>query len=274
MRLLAILVSSATLSFLCGLPAVHADDFMLVIDRDGISDEVPALLNVTDYFNGEAPFSAVKNDVQRQEESLLLDVGYEHSGHGTRRLMAIADALVPETPPIVSLQGPLSEAEQHVLCAMRKAQIERSEAVTTWLAALLSERLGRPSALIKEALEDAHFCETPPQGESVQTPVMEVHLRRDGVVVSSNLVWNVCVAGGPIGKDLIMRNRDTFEHRRGHVHRRIPYSCRDYHRGDRALWRHPDVPDLEVMLDDRGRLVGGLPWGYIAVRDIVGIAAK
>lgn len=94
-----------------------------------------------------------------------------------------------------------------------------------------------------------------------------LRLSKDGVVRSRNPVWNVCISGKPIRKGLVMWNTDTFEYRRGHLHLRIPFSCRDYHRGNVSLWRHPDFPDLHVFLDTKGRLIGGMPFSYIAVRD-------
>lgn len=94
-----------------------------------------------------------------------------------------------------------------------------------------------------------------------------LRLTKDGVVRSRNPVWNVCISGKPIRKGLVMRNVDTFEYRRGHVRLRIPFTCRDYHRGNLSVWRHPDFQDLDMFLDAKGRLIGGVPFPYIAVRD-------
>lgn len=94
-----------------------------------------------------------------------------------------------------------------------------------------------------------------------------LRLKNNGVVRSSNPVWNVCVSGKPIRKGLVMRNIDTFDYRRAHVHKVIPLSCRDYHRGALNIWKHPDFHDLQLLLDSNGSLLGGLPYGYIAVRD-------
>ncbi len=100
-----------------------------------------------------------------------------------------------------------------------------------------------------------------------------LRLRQDGVVVSSNPVWNVCVSGAPIRLGLIRHNRDTYHHRRGHMHRDIPLTCRDYHRGDTSVWKHPDFPELELTLDARGHVVAGIPSGFIAVRDQASLVA-
>lgn len=94
-----------------------------------------------------------------------------------------------------------------------------------------------------------------------------IRLKKDGVVRSRNPVWNVCISGKPIRKGLLMRNTDAFDYRRGHLHLRIPFTCRDYHRGNVSVWRHPDFPDVDVLLDSKGRLIGGVPFSYIAVRD-------
>ncbi len=94
-----------------------------------------------------------------------------------------------------------------------------------------------------------------------------IRLQKNGVVRSSNPVWNVCISGQPIRKGLIMKNTDVFEYRRGHLHMHIPFTCRDYHRGDLKVWKHPDFPNVELLLDGKGRLIGGVPFSFIAVRD-------
>ncbi len=94
-----------------------------------------------------------------------------------------------------------------------------------------------------------------------------IRLSVAGVVRSTNPVWNVCVSGHSIPLGLIRRNRDTYHYRRGHVKKEIPFTCRDYHRGDVSVWSHPDFPDLQLTLDSKGHLKGGIQEGYIAVRD-------
>ncbi len=103
-------------------------------------------------------------------------------------------------------------------------------------------------------------------GNSLATQQV-LRLKKNGVVRSSNPVWNVCVSGKPIRKGLVSRNVDSVEYRRGHLHKKIPFSCRDYHRGALNIWEHPDFYDLQLLLDSNGSLLGGLPYGYIAVRD-------
>lgn len=94
-----------------------------------------------------------------------------------------------------------------------------------------------------------------------------VRLSSEGVVRSTNPVWNVCISGHSVSLGLIRHNRETYHYRRGHVKKEIPLSCRDYHTGDIAVWSHPDFPGLEVTLDAKGHLKGGIQQGYIAVRD-------
>ncbi len=102
--------------------------------------------------------------------------------------------------------------------------------------------------------------------DSERSEPLVLRLRKNGTVASSNPVWNVCVSGKPVSKGLIMRNRDVSHHRRGHMHKDIPFSCRDYHKGDVAVWQHPDFPGLELTLDATGHLLSGLPVGYVAVK--------
>ncbi len=92
-------------------------------------------------------------------------------------------------------------------------------------------------------------------------------MNKNGVVLSSNPVWNVCASGKPVSLGLIRSNTDTVSIRRGHMKKEIPMTCRDYHMGDVSVWSHPDFPGLAMTLDKKGRIVGGLPAGYIAVRD-------
>lgn len=121
-----------------------------------------------------------------------------------------------------------------------------------------------PSTLKTDEFDEAgNLASSFPRHSSLNT----LRLSADGVVRSRNPVWNICISGKPIRKGLIMRNTDTFEYRRGHLHLRIPFSCRDYHRGNVSIWKHPDFPDLDVLLDAKGRLIGGVPFSYIAVRD-------
>lgn len=271
-------LAAAVCSFSSQVPALQASDVILRVDTEGLIGEVPELLSVVDFTAGDVTFPSSKHDPEGETATAPREIGEEHFGHGTRRLIAIADAvgrdLTSDRSPSAIVDGPLPEAERHVLCSMRSAQIERSQAVTDWLVTLLSKRLHRSEQDIATAFRDDHFCDQKEKIHIVETELKAVLTERDGIVLSSNPVWNACVSGDPVTKALIAGNRDVFHHRRGHLHKDIPYSCRDYHRGNSAVWHHPDFPDLEVTLDDRGRLLGGLPAGYVAVRERQVVAEK
>lgn len=117
---------------------------------------------------------------------------------------------------------------------------------------------------------DCRFCVSVgahgPNSKLSKTPPRVLRLTENGRVLSSNPVWNVCISGKPISIGLIRRNRDVFDYRRGHLHVSIPYTCRDYHRGQLAVWKHPDFADLDLTLDPKGRLVGGVPAGFVVMR--------
>jgi hypothetical protein len=134
--------------------------------------------------------------------------------------------------------------------------------------------MGRDHTMVESALKDVAFC-APKQAKAAPKKAdVVVHLDTKGVVVSSNPAWNACVTGH-VTLDMIRSNTDTYMHRQGSVEKEIAMTCRDYHRGDVSLWQHPDYPGLEVKLDGKGRLVGGLPTGYIAKKDVKeNVAAK
>ncbi len=120
------------------------------------------------------------------------------------------------------------------------------------------------SPLNTPKLVEQNFTALPSQ---FRTASNILRLTKDGIVRSRNPVWNVCVSGKPIRKGLVIKNTDTYEYRRGHLHMKIPFTCRDYHRGNVSIWKHPDFKDLDILLDVNGRLIGGIPFPYVAVRD-------
>jgi len=91
-----------------------------------------------------------------------------------------------------------------------------------------------------------------------------VHVDRDGYVVSTNPVWNACTSGKGLTLELIRSNTDKVEQRDGNGR---PMTCADYHKNDVNLWNHPDYPGLQVQLNNKGKLIGDLPTGYIVKRD-------
>ncbi len=163
---------------------------------------------------------------------------------------------------------PFSDAEVEYICSMQKAQPATSTtSFTEWLGSYMANLMGRDAAQVIAALKDPSFCA--PKAEAAVKTAEPVALRvnKKGIVVSTNPVWNACVTGKKVSLGLIRANQDTYQHRQGAVEKDIPMTCRDYHRGDVNVWNHPDFPNLEITLDGKGRLIGDLPLGYIAVRD-------
>ncbi len=111
-----------------------------------------------------------------------------------------------------------------------------------------------------------HTFQNANENFSKQTVAM-IRLNKDGYVLSSNPVWNACTRGkATLG--LIKSNRDKVTYRQGRIMTLRPKSCDQYHRNMYSVWRHPDFEGLDLTLDNKGRLLGGVPIGYIAARDI------
>lgn len=94
-------------------------------------------------------------------------------------------------------------------------------------------------------------------------PEGEILVDGEGIPLSDNPVWNLCVRGENIPVGVLRRNTDTTVHRRGWVRVAIPKSCDDYHRGSQHVWSHPDFADVQLYLADDGRLLGILTQGYV-----------
>lgn len=90
-------------------------------------------------------------------------------------------------------------------------------------------------------------------------PKILIHFDDARRIVSSNPVWNACVRRDHLSHDLIQMNTDIFIHRQGSVLKKIPYTCRDYHRGSDNLWIYPDQPGLQIYIDNSARFLGILP---------------
>lgn len=88
---------------------------------------------------------------------------------------------------------------------------------------------------------------------------LHIQFDRTKRVVSHNPVWNACVRSENLSVDLIRTNTDVFTHRQGRITKNIPYTCRDYHRGQQNLWLYPDQPGLQIFVDTKARLLGILP---------------
>lgn len=194
-------------------------------------------------------------------------------GAGTKIFMASGKFLVSEEMQETFGAGPdipLSQLEHSYICSLQKALAkDAGDAFVEWLAVEVAIILGRQPAIVTSALKDRAFCAPKQVAAPVKKADVIVHLNTKGVVVSMNPVWNACVSGQNLTLDLIRSNADTFVHRQGTISKEFAMTCRDYHRGDVSMWQHPDYPGLEIQLDDKGRLIGGLPRGFTAKKETV-----
>lgn len=187
--------------------------------------------------------------------------------------MAASKSLVSEDMRETYGEGPdipLTELENSYICSLQKIlSIDAADSLVEWLAVEMAIILGREPAMVTPALKDPAFCALKKAAAPVKKADAIVHLDTKGVVVSTNPVWNACVSGQDLTLYLIKSNEDTFIHRQGTISKEFAMTCRDYHRGDVSMWQHPDYPGLEIQLDDKGRLIGGLPRGFTAKKETV-----
>lgn len=200
-----------------------------------------------------------------------------HRGNGTNQFAAKANFVAGffgagGTAPGAFGGGadvPLSQDEISYICSMQKAiPVDALDSFVEWFAAHIASIMGRDANMIASALKDPAFCAPKQAAAPVKKADVIVHLNSKGVVVSTNPVWNACVSGQDLTLDLIKSNEDTYVHRQGTISKEFAMTCRDYHRGDVSMWQHPDYPGLEIQLDTKGRLVGGLPTGFVAKKDL------
>jgi hypothetical protein len=166
------------------------------------------------------------------------------------------------------------DAQKNLICSVRKIVLqERGSELKQILAGEISSMTNQSQAEVAVALSASHYCDEP---EPIVQPIAEripVFVNRDGTVHSNNPVWNACITGKDLSVELLKSNPDVFEHRQGRIRILRPYSCRDYHRGPLMVWKHPDFLDLSVALDQKGRLKGSLPRGYM-VKKMEAVAVK
>ena len=220
--------------------------------------------------------------VHKEEEKIAVpEIDFSHSGHDTDRLTAQILFIAGEGRGIGSVgegiaknarrrkvAGDFSLREKQKICSIQKIEMYNDPSVASWVALTLATALGRAdSSPVERALFDISFCKTETQRVVSSYRPKEIRLSKSGVVISKNPVWNACISGERLDATMIRQNTDTYEHRNGKVRKRIPLTCRDYHRGRVEIWRHPDFSDIELTLDTKGRLVGGVPLGFIAIRD-------
>ncbi len=198
------------------------------------------------------------------------------SGHGTNRYTAIVQHYLVQfgSFPPGSFGGssaiPLSNAEVDFICTMKASLTwDATPGLIDWLIAYIADSIGRDVSVVHDAFMSETVCTGGPQTQAfapAPKPVA-VHVTREGVVVSTNSLWNACVTGQGITLELIRSNPDTVTHRQGRIAKVFQKTCRDYHPGSDNVWLHPDFTNLWMTLDTKGRIVGGLPIGYLAVRE-------
>lgn len=133
---------------------------------------------------------------------------------------------------------------------------------------LASERIAVITGLTRQS---ALFSLTSGSCDTVRTALVvkrtfrPLRIDAKGRVVSKNPVWNACIRGEPLTAAIMRTNPDVHHHRQGRIIVKIPLSCRDYHRGELRVWRFPDDPSVELVLDKRGRLLGDAPPGFVMI---------
>ncbi len=165
-------------------------------------------------------------------------------------------------------------SEQEVMCSMATIlPVGRGGGFHTLLAEKISllfseKRVPLPptptpkrermsSRLIQAILVTQHGCHTMqrfPLQKKRKAP--SIPLDSSGIPVSNNDVWNACVRNQSLSADLIRENPDTFEHRQGRIRKKIPWSCRDYHRGEAGWWIYPDQVNTELLFTRNGQYIG------------------
>lgn len=173
------------------------------------------------------------------------------------------------TGSLLPLSVSLTDADIGYVCSMQRAlPYDAPDALTEWIGRTMARIMGRHAEQVMPALKDSSFCESHASRSPRKKVPAVVHLTKNGVVVSTNPVWNACVTSERLTRDLIRSNRDIIVVHRGNISKKIPLTCRDYHRGDVHLWQHPDFPELEIQLDEKGRLLGGVPAGFVVRTDV------
>ena len=153
------------------------------------------------------------------------------------------------------------------LCALQKLlPYERGPALRELLSLHVAPKIGMHPRDVSIALVRAQCPQAMKRYSSRAVRLKHLRVDRHGVVLTENPVWNACIRATPMSLSFLRSNTDTFLHRQRTVSVRIPYTCRDYHRGDPRVWTLPGG-DLSsaVVLDSHGRLLGDAPVGYTLV---------
>lgn len=145
----------------------------------------------------------------------------------------------------------LSDDEIQLICSMRKALPENASSILTeWFAGYLAALMNRDVDTILEALKDVSLCQTPELQTKAPSAPTSFVVNAAGFPVSSNPVWNNCIAGKATLADL---RANTDKNEDG-----VPRSCSDYHTAN--LWYHPDF-NVFFTFDRKTRKVT-VPNGY------------
>lgn len=198
---------------------------------------------------------------------------------GLTRMSAAADfvwsrAVLSEEKREQRLHSGLSVGQKHLTCSLSLILPDLGGAFVQEVATRILDRSGATDrAAIVHLLTTGESCprRMVEPAPAIAPTLLIIPIDARGIPLSSNPVWNACVRRQGLSFDLIQSNTDRFEHRRGKVRITRPLSCRDYHRGSVAFWKYPDQPDLELLLDRRGKFLGAIgdsvsPVLYVAVR--------
>lgn len=160
--------------------------------------------------------------------------------------------------------APLSTQELSYICSMQRAiGSSASDEVTSIVADIMSQFMGRPADFLAEQLSDPVLCAGITMSLRSKTNVAAITLTpfpvdREGNPVSSNATWNSCILGY-VTLEEIRANPDRNEYRRAGVSN--PLTCGHY--VTKGVWKHPDL-DMHFSFDRATKLLT-LPEGYFAV---------
>ena len=150
-----------------------------------------------------------------------------------------------------------------LFCSLSRLLPEgRGAAFLTEVSTSLSLLLHMREQDIRISIIKAH-CTPTKVAQPVRFQLKPLRLDTQGRVLSSNPVWNACIRGESLSLSFLRSNLDVYIHRQRRVRVRIPLTCRDYHRGDVRVWRFPEDPSVELVLDKKGRLLGDPPPEYV-----------
>ncbi len=192
-----------------------------------------------------------------------------HSGHNTNVLLAMTKFIAQQNGfsgdiPPASFGGadvPLTEKEKQYICSIQRALPDsvHSDAVKM-IASHMSDYIARDPAYIVTLLSSSTLCADinvslrPEKAPVKVAAVTNFPIGKDGMPISTNPFWNMCVRNLPMTFADLALNPD-IDSRGRH------YSCDHYHRSQNG-WRHPDL-DVLFSWNPTTRILR-LPAGYEA----------